>query len=72
MKAITKKAHKAGAKVLVDGAQSVPHMKVDVKDIDCDFLAFSAHKMLGPTGIGVLYGKTAILMTWSRSLRVAT
>lgn len=61
VKAITKKAHKAGAKVLVDGAQSVPHMKVDVKDIDCDFLAFSAHKMLGPTGIGVLYGKTAIL-----------
>ena len=50
-----------GAVVLVDGAQSVPHMPVDVRDLDCDFLAFSAHKMLGPTGVGVLYGKRALL-----------
>jgi cysteine desulfurase/selenocysteine lyase len=44
-----------------DGAQSVPHMKTDVKDIDCDFLAFSGHKLCGPTGIGVLYGKYDLL-----------
>lgn len=61
VKRITAIAHKAGAKVLLDGAQSVPHMKVDVKDIGCDFLAFSGHKMLGPTGIGVLYAKDDIL-----------
>jgi cysteine desulfurase/selenocysteine lyase len=61
VKEIIKKAHKKGAKVLIDGAQSVPHMKVDVKDMDADFFAFSAHKMLGPTGIGVLYAKTNIL-----------
>ncbi len=60
-KELTKMAHEAGAKVLVDAAQSVPHMKVDVKEIDCDFLAFSAHKMLGPSGIGILYGKEEIL-----------
>jgi len=45
----------------VDGAQAVPHMKVDVRDLDCDFYAFSAHKMFGPTGIGVLYGKESLL-----------
>lgn len=50
-------AHSVGAVVIVDGAQAVPHMKVDVKALDCDFLAFSGHKMLGPTGVGVLYGK---------------
>lgn len=50
-------AHRRGAVMVVDGAQSVPHMKVDVQELDCDFLAFSGHKMLGPTGIGVLYGK---------------
>jgi cysteine desulfurase / selenocysteine lyase len=61
VKEITKRAHKKGAKVLIDGAQSTPHMKVDVKDIDCDFFAFSAHKMLGPTGIGVLHAKTDLL-----------
>jgi cysteine desulfurase/selenocysteine lyase len=61
VKEIIKKAHRKGAKVLIDGAQSVPHMKVDVKDMDADFFAFSAHKMLGPTGIGVLYAKTDIL-----------
>jgi len=58
---ITRAAHAVGAVVLVDGAQSVPHMPVDVQALDCDFLAFSAHKMLGPTGIGVLYGKRALL-----------
>lgn len=50
-------AHSKGVPVLVDGAQAVPHMQVDVKDLDCDFYAFSSHKMYGPTGIGVLYGK---------------
>ena len=54
---ITKLAHEVGAVVVVDAAQAVPHMKVDVKKIDCDFLGFSAHKMLGPTGFGILYGK---------------
>lgn len=58
---ISKIAHEYGALVLVDGAQSVPHMPVDVKSLDVDFLAFSGHKMLGPTGIGVLYGKRDIL-----------
>jgi len=57
IKDIARAAHRYGAMLLVDAAQSVPHMRVDVKDIDCDFLAFSGHKMLGPTGIGVLYGK---------------
>jgi len=54
-------AHRAGAIVVVDGAQSVPHMPVDVQALDCDFLAFSSHKMLGPTGVGVLYGKRELL-----------
>jgi len=54
-------AHKSGALVLVDAAQSVPHMPVDVREMNCDFLAFSGHKMLGPTGIGVLYGKRELL-----------
>ncbi|MCS7116557.1 MAG: cysteine desulfurase [Nitrososphaerales archaeon] len=61
IKEIVKYAHKNGVTVLVDGAQSVPHMPVDVQDLDCDFLAFSAHKMLGPTGVGVLYGKRELL-----------
>jgi cysteine desulfurase/selenocysteine lyase len=61
VKALTKLAHENGALVLVDGAQSVPHMQVNVRDLDCDFLAFSGHKMLGPTGIGVLYAKKEIL-----------
>ena len=47
--------------IVVDGAQSTPHMKVDVQDLDCDFYAFSGHKMCGPTGIGALYGKKALL-----------
>ncbi|MGA2605706.1 MAG: cysteine desulfurase [Verrucomicrobiia bacterium] len=54
-------AHKKGAVVLVDGAQSVPHMPVDVQAMDCDFFAFSGHKMCGPTGSGVLYGRRALL-----------
>jgi cysteine desulfurase/selenocysteine lyase len=54
-------ARKAGALVVLDGAQGVPHMKTDVATLDCDFLAFSAHKMLGPTGVGVLYGKKELL-----------
>src|SRR2546427_2724738 len=58
---LVREAHKHGSKVLVDGAQSVPHMPIDVQDLDCDFLAFSGHKMCGPTGIGVLYGKRELL-----------
>ncbi|MFT4991048.1 MAG: cysteine desulfurase/selenocysteine lyase [Polaromonas sp.] len=54
-------AHSHGVPVLVDGAQAVPHMAVDVQDLDCDFYAFSGHKLCGPTGIGVLYGKTELL-----------
>lgn len=54
---IAKLAHSVGAVIVVDGAQSVPHMPVDVQELNCDFLAFSGHKMCGPTGIGVLYGK---------------
>lgn len=61
IKKIIQKAHAVGAKVLVDGAQSLPHMPVDVEHLDCDFLAFSGHKMCGPTGIGVLYAKEDIL-----------
>ena len=58
---IIKVAHEHGIPVIVDGAQSVPHMSVNVKNIDCDFLVFSAHKMLGPTGVGVLYAKKELL-----------
>ena len=54
-------AHQAGALVLVDGAQSAVHLDIDVQDLDCDFFAFSGHKVYGPTGVGVLYGKRAIL-----------
>ncbi|GAB2544300.1 cysteine desulfurase [Gracilibacillus alcaliphilus] len=61
VKEITQIAHEKGAVVVVDGAQGIPHMKVDVTDLDCDFYAFSGHKMCAPTGIGVLYGKKAIL-----------
>ncbi len=61
VKRITKAAHDNGALMLVDGAQSVPHLPVDVQDIGMDFLAFSGHKMLAPTGIGVLYGKKELL-----------
>lgn len=58
---IIEKAHVKGAKVMLDGAQSVQHLKVDVQDLDCDFFVFSGHKMFGPTGTGVLYGKEALL-----------
>ncbi len=54
-------AHRFGAKVVIDGAQGVAHLPVDVQELDCDFLAFSGHKMLGPTGVGVLYGKRELL-----------
>ena len=54
-------AHRAGVPVLVDGAQGIPHTRVDVQDLDCDFYAFSGHKLYGPTGVGVLYGKAALL-----------
>lgn len=60
-KLITKWAHEVGAISIVDGAQIIPHVKTDVKDIDCDFLAFSGHKMFSPMGIGVLYGKYELL-----------
>ena len=58
---LANRAHEVGAVILIDAAQSVPHMAVDVQAIDADFLCFSAHKMLGPTGIGVLYGKYDLL-----------
>ncbi|TLY02134.1 MAG: cysteine desulfurase [Thaumarchaeota archaeon] len=58
---IIKMSHEKGIPVLIDGAQSVPHMTVDVQKMDCDFMAFSAHKMLGPTGVGILYVKRDIL-----------
>jgi cysteine desulfurase/selenocysteine lyase len=61
VKALADAAHAVGAVILIDAAQSVPHMPVDVQALDCDFMAFSAHKMLGPTGIGVLYGRQEIL-----------
>ena len=61
VKAMIRQAHEAGALVLVDGAQAVPHMPVDVQDLDADFYAFSGHKMVGPTGIGILYGKRDLL-----------
>lgn len=61
VKQLTARAHAAGALVLIDACQAVPRMRVDVSDWDCDFMAFSAHKMLGPTGIGVLWGRKALL-----------
>lgn len=61
VKAIIEKAHAFGVPVLLDGAQAIPHLKIDVQDLDVDFYAFSGHKMFGPTGIGVLYGKEKLL-----------
>jgi cysteine desulfurase/selenocysteine lyase len=63
VKRMIEAAHHHGIAVLVDGAQAAPHMRVDVRDLDCDFYTFSGHKTYGPTGIGVLYGKTALLET---------
>jgi cysteine desulfurase/selenocysteine lyase len=61
IKEITERAHKYGVPVLIDGAQSVPHMPIDVQDLDCDFFAFSGHKMYAPTGSGIVYGKAELL-----------
>lgn len=61
VKELAQKAHAVGAKILVDGAQSIQHMPIDVRDLDCDFFVFSGHKVFGPTGIGVLYGKEDLL-----------
>lgn len=61
VKAMTEYAKSHGVPVMIDGAQAVPHLKVDVKDLDCDFYAFSAHKMYGPSGVGVLYGRKDLL-----------
>ena len=61
VKEMTVMAHQAGAKVLIDGSQSAPHLKIDVQDLDADFFVFSGHKVMGPTGIGVLYGKADLL-----------
>src|SRR3989441_9384380 len=61
VKQIIEMAHRCGVPVLVDGAQAVPHLKVDVQDIGCDFYAFSGHKMFGPTGVGILYGRSELL-----------
>ena len=63
VKEIIEKAHAVGAKVLLDGAQACSHLEVDVQDLDCDFLAISSHKLYGPTGVGVLYGKRELLET---------
>jgi len=61
VKRMIQMAHLVGAKVLIDGAQSIQHQKVDVRDLDCDFFVFSGHKVFGPTGVGILYGKKEIL-----------
>jgi len=61
VKQIIQIAHRRGVPVLVDGAQAAPHLKVDVRDLDCDFYAFSGHKLYGPTGVGVLYGRASLL-----------
>ena len=63
VKELIAKAHQVGAKVLLDGAQSIQHLSIDVKDLNCDFYTFSGHKVFGPTGIGILYGKEALLDT---------
>lgn len=59
---MTEYAHSRGVPVLIDGAQASPHLKIDVRDLDCDFYVFSSHKMYGPTGVGVLYGKRERLL----------
>lgn len=66
VKEIGEIAHQNGAVLVVDAAQGAPHMKIDVQDLNCDFLAFSGHKMCAPTGIGVLYGKKSCSKIWNR------
>lgn len=66
IKGITEIAHAHNAIMVVDAAQAAPHLKLDVQDLDCDFLAFSGHKLCGPTGIGALYGKKRCLTKWNR------
>ena len=61
MRQIVEMAHQRNVPVLVDGAQAAPHMKIDVQALDADFYTFSGHKVFGPTGIGILYGKSALL-----------
>ena len=61
VKRIIEEAHKVGARILIDGAQAAPHLEIDVQELDCDFYALSAHKVYGPTGTGVLYGKREVL-----------
>ncbi|TYL21838.1 aminotransferase class V-fold PLP-dependent enzyme, partial [Streptococcus pyogenes] len=61
IKEIAELVHANGAYLVVDGAQSIPHLPIDVQELDCDFFAFSAHKMYGPTGLGILYGKEELL-----------
>ena len=65
VKEIIAAAHQVGARVLIDGAQSVVHLDIDVQDLDCDFFAFSGHKVYGPTGVGVLYGKRDLLEAYA-------
>jgi cysteine desulfurase/selenocysteine lyase len=77
VKEIIALAHGRGVPVLLDGAQAVPHLKIDVQDLDCDFYAFSGHKMFGPTGVGVLYGRAEfaflkIWITWRSSKKDCT
>ena len=69
---IIQKAHQIGAKVLLDGAQSIQHLQIDVKQLDCDFYCFSGHKVFGPTGIGVLYGKEEILEKMPRLYKLVS
>ncbi len=71
IKEVARLAHARGAVMVVDAAQSAPHQRINVTDLDCDFLAFSAHKMCGPTGVGVLYGKKALLNAMEPSNSVA-
>ena len=66
IKEITELAHSKGIIVVVDGCQSAPHLKIDVQDLDCDFYAISCHKMYGPTGLGILYGKKNGLRNYHR------
>ena len=72
VKELTQAAHKAGALVHLDACQAVPHMPVDVQDLDVDFMSFSGHKMLGPTGIGALWGRRSCSTPCRRGWAAAT